>query len=185
MVSNSESSDASPENIKDDGPDSTGGAEKKAKKGDYSDSLSAKRRKARTMVLQALYQWQLSGSSVSQIEGEFYADNDMTKVDTEYFRDLFKGIVSSVSQIDGHFADCLDRPVEKVDPIEKALLRMGTYELTNRMDVPYRVVLNEAIDLAKKFGGTDGHKYINSVLDRLVLRFRGAEKSRSKNSHHR
>ncbi len=134
------------------------------------------------MVLQALYQWQMSGSSISQIETEFFVDNDMTKVDTEYFRDLFKSIAGKVSEIDELFSDCLDRPVEKLDPIEKALLRMGAYELVHRIDVPYKVVLNEAIDLAKKFGGTDGHKYINSILDRLVTRHRQTEKLGPKKS---
>lgn len=182
MVTEPESQNTSSEGAPDAAPDANKKKANRGSKGDYADSLSSRRRRARTLVLQALYQWQLSGTSVSTIEAEFYADNDMTKVDTDYFRDLFKGIVGTVSQIDGYFADCLDRPVAKVDPIEKALLRIGAYELVNRKDVPYRVVLNEAIDLAKKFGGTDGHKYINSILDRLVMRHRGDEKAGIKKS---
>ena len=139
----------------------------------------AQRRKSRSLALQALYQWQLSGSSVSQIEAEFSVDNDMTKVDVTYFRELLREIPKSLSDLNGHIEPFLDRPVQDVDPIEMILLRMGTYEMKHRIDVPYRVVINEAVELAKKFGGTDGHKYINSVLDKLALRLR-AEETRGK-----
>lgn len=139
----------------------------------------AQRRKSRSLALQALYQWQLSGSSVSQIEAEFSVDNDMTKVDVTYFRELLREIPKSLSDLNVQIEPFLDRPVQDVDPIEMILLRMGTYEMKHRIDVPYRVVINEAVELAKKFGGTDGHKYINSVLDKLALRLR-AEETRGK-----
>ncbi len=141
----------------------------------------AQRRKSRSLALQALYQWQLSGSSVSQIEAEFSVDNDMAKVDVTYFRELLRGIPTSLSDLNRQIEPFLDRPVQEVDPIEMILLRMGTYEMLHRIDVPYRVVINEAVELAKKFGGTDGHKYINSVLDKLALRLR-AEETRGKRS---
>ncbi|PIE43981.1 MAG: transcription antitermination factor NusB [Gammaproteobacteria bacterium] len=137
--------------------------------------MASRRRKSRTMALQALYQWQLSGSNLSQIEAEFYADNDMTKADGSYFRELLKEIPGSVVVIDAEFAPYLSRPIETLDPIEKALLRIGTYELKHRIDVPYRVVINEAVSLAKKFGGTDGHKFVNGILDRLASRLRKDE----------
>ncbi|PID43255.1 MAG: transcription antitermination factor NusB [Proteobacteria bacterium] len=137
--------------------------------------MASKRRKSRTLALQALYQWQLSGSDLSQIEAEFHAENDMTKVDVPYFRELIKQIPGSVATIDAEFAPYLDRSVDALDPIEKALLRIGTYELKHRIDVPYPVVINEAVDLAKKFGGTDGHKFVNGILDRLAPRLRKNE----------
>jgi len=133
-------------------------------------------------VLQALYQWQLSKSSLSQIEAEFRTDNDFVKVDTEYFSEVFYAIPKMVDELDKQFDVFLDRAIAEVDPIEVSLLRMGTYELMHRVDIPYRVVLNEAVELAKQFGGTDGHKYINGILDKLSLRLRSAETSRFKKS---
>ncbi|MCP5162797.1 MAG: transcription antitermination factor NusB [Hahellaceae bacterium] len=136
---------------------------------------AAKRRKARTLALQALYQWQLAKSSVSQIEAEFAVDNDMTKVDVPYFREILRGVTMNKSELEAQFAPFLDRPVDDVDPVELSLLRMGAYELMKRVDVPYRVVINEGVELAKKFGGTDGHKFINGILDKMALRLRAAE----------
>ena len=143
---------------------------------------TSQRKRARKLVLQALYQWQLSGSSLSQIEAEFRTDNDFAKVDTEYFSEVFYTIPKVVDELDKQFDVFLDRAITDVDPIEVSLLRMGTYELMHRVDIPYRVVLNEAVELAKQFGGTDGHKYINSILDKLSLRLRSAETSRFKKS---
>ncbi len=138
-------------------------------------SLADKRRRARRLVLQALYQWQLASSSVSQVEAEFLVDNDMEKVDKEYFRELLRGVTSQVKALDEALAPCIDRKVEDLDPIELSVIRMGAYELKNRIDVPYRVAINEAVELTKKFGGTDGHKFVNSVLDKLAPKFREVE----------
>lgn len=145
-----------------------------------SQPSAARRRKARTLVLQALYQWHMTQAGINQIEAEFAADNDMAKVDVTYFRELLRGIPAKRTELDNLFAPLLDRPVSDVDPIELALLRMGAYELANRIDVPYRVVINEAVELAKKFGGTDGHKYVNGILDKLAPRLRQAETRRYK-----
>lgn len=136
---------------------------------------TAQRKKARKLILQALYQWQISGSSIAQVEAEFRTDNDFDKIDAEYFKSVFREIPKQVSEIDKEIQPFLDRPVSDVDPIEMNLLRMGVYEFKYRIDVPYRVVINEAVELAKVFGGTDGHKYINSILDKLSLRLRSAE----------
>lgn len=143
---------------------------------------TSQRKRARKLVLQALYQWQLSKSSLSQIEAEFRTDNDFAKVDTEYFSEVFYAIPKMVDELDKQFDVFLDRAIAEVDPIEVSLLRMGAYELMHRVDIPYRVVLNEAVELAKQFGGTDGHKYINGILDKLSLRLRSAETSRFKKS---
>lgn len=137
--------------------------------------MVSKRRKARTLALQALYQWHMSGNSITSVEAEFLADNDLNKVDVPYFRELLKQIPASLSELDAEIAPLMDRAVDSLDPIEKMLVRMGTYELKQRVDVPYRVVINEAVDLAKKFGGTDGHKFVNGILDRLAPRIRRHE----------
>lgn len=126
-------------------------------------------------MLQALYQWHVSDNDLSRIEAEFRTDNDFSKVDGSYFSELFRGIPAQLSDLDGHIAPLLDRELGQLDPIELMLLRMGTYEFVNRIDVPYRVVINEAVELAKQFGGTDGHKYINSILDKLSVRLRAIE----------
>ncbi|TNC82280.1 MAG: transcription antitermination factor NusB [Oleiphilus sp.] len=136
---------------------------------------TSQRKRARKLVLQALYQWQISGADISQIEAEFRSDNDFEKVDGGYFSELIRAIPKSIDELDETFANLLDRPINEVDPIEVSLLRMGTYELRHRIDVPYRVVINEAVELAKQFGGTDGHKYINGILDKLGARLRSAE----------
>lgn len=136
---------------------------------------TSQRKKARKLVLQALYQWQLSGADLAQIEAEFRTDNDFDKVDGAYFVDAFRSIPKLIDELDQQFEPFLDRPSADVDPIEICLLRMGTYELQHRIDVPFKVVVNEAVELAKQFGGTDGHKYVNSILDKLGLRLRAAE----------
>ncbi|MCL6270476.1 transcription antitermination factor NusB [Sansalvadorimonas sp. 2012CJ34-2] len=133
------------------------------------------RRKARELALQALYQWHMAGSSITDIEAQFRARNDMTKVDGGFFRELLLGVAQQASELDETLSPVLDRDLEKLDPVEKAALRLGCYELKVRTDVPYRVVINEGIELAKKFGAQDSHKYINGILDKLALNLRAVE----------
>lgn len=137
--------------------------------------LAAQRRKARHYAMQALYQWYMTGAPLNAIEAEFRTDYDFSPVDLEYFQAMLHGVPAQVDELDGSFADLLDRALDKLDPIEHTLLRMGAWELKQRIDVPYKVVINEAVSLAKKFGATDGHKYINGVLDRLARRERTLE----------
>ena len=125
--------------------------------------------------MQALYQRHFSKSSVSDIEAEFMVDNDMSKVDTLYFRDLLRGVHREQAELDRLLEPFLDRPLHEVDPVELAIVRLGAYELKHRLDVPYKVVINEGIEMAKKFGGTEGHKFVNSILDKLSRRLRLAE----------
>lgn len=139
---------------------------------------TSQRKKARVLVLQALYQWQLAKADISQIEAEFRVDNDFAKIDEDYFVSVFREIPKVLDELDAEFESMLDRPKSELDPIELSVLRMGTYEFKFRIDVPYRVVVNEAIELAKKFGGTDGHKYVNSILDKLAPRLRPIETKR-------
>jgi len=133
------------------------------------------RKKARHLLVQALYQWQLSGTAITNIEAEFFSDNDMAQVDTAYFRELLHGIPAGLASVDEAFRNFLDRNLDDLDPISLAVLRIGTYELLFRVDVPYKVVINEAVNLAKSFGPEDAHKYVNSILDRVAASSRGVE----------
>ncbi len=137
----------------------------------------ARRRKARQLILQALYQWLLTGSELTDISKQFHEQNQ-GKIDWEFFDEVLPGVLKSVETLDKHLHPLLDRKLEALDPIEKALLYLGTYELANRIDVPYRVVINECVELAKMFGATESHKYINGVLDRLAPELRAAEYGR-------
>lgn len=138
--------------------------------------LSSQRRKARHYAMQALYQWQMAGARPSDIEAEFRADNDMTHVDLDYFHELLTGAAKQASTLDQYIEPMLiDRKLSELDPISLALLRMASYELSARVDVPYKVVINEAVALAKKFGPTDAYKFINATLDKLAAQLRSAE----------
>lgn len=133
------------------------------------------RRRARVLAMQGLYQRHFTKSPISDIEAEFMVDNDMTKVDSLFFRDVLRGVHREQAELDKLIEPYLDRPLQEVDPVEMAIVRVGAYELRHRLDVPYRVVINEGIELAKRFGGTEGHKFVNSVLDKLGRRLRIAE----------
>jgi N utilization substance protein B len=138
-------------------------------------TLAAERRKARHYGMQALYQWHMAGASLNDIEAEFRAEYDFTHVDLEYFQALLHGVPASADTLDEVLVPMLDRNLDDLDPIEYTLLRMGIYELTERIDVPYKVVINEEVALAKKFGATDSHKYINGVLDKAARQLRKVE----------
>jgi N utilization substance protein B len=138
-------------------------------------TLAAERRKARHYGMQALYQWYMAGASLNDIEAEFRADYDFSHVDLEYFQALLHGVPACVDELDASFEPLLDRKLDDLDPIERTLLRMGTFELRERIDVPLKVIINEAVALAKKFGATDGHKYINGVLDKAARELRKVE----------
>ena len=138
-------------------------------------ALAAQRRKARHYGLQALYQWTLSGASPSDIEAEFRVDNDFRHTDGEYFSALLRGVVHDAEGLELLFEPALDRKLDELDPIERNLLRLGTFELRDRIDVPYKVVISEAVALAKKFGATDSHRYINGVLDKVARELRQVE----------
>ncbi|APQ12151.1 antitermination protein NusB [Pseudomonas oryzihabitans] len=135
----------------------------------------AARREARSLLVQALYQWHMAGQAINEIEAQFRVDNDFAKVDGAYFHEIIHGVPANKSEIDGLILPCLDRAMDEVDPVELAVLRLSCYELLKRIDVPYRVVINEGIELAKIFGATDGHKFVNGVLDKLAPTLRSAE----------
>jgi N utilization substance protein B len=138
-------------------------------------SKSVKRREARQLATQALYQWHMAGHSLNEIEAQFRVDNDFADVDGPYFSELLRGVPTNKDEIDAALTPCLDLTLEELDPVELAILRLSTYELLKRIDVPYRVVINEGIELAKVYGSTDGHKFVNGVLDKLAPRLREVE----------
>lgn len=134
----------------------------------------AHRKKARSLLVQALYQWQIADYPVNAIEAQYRADNT-GKIDWDYFHTVFTTITGSADVLDASFTPFLDRDIDQLNPIELAILRLGAYELQHRIDIPYRVVINEAIELAKHFGATDSHKYVNGVLDKLARQCRQVE----------
>jgi len=133
------------------------------------------RRKARELAVQAIYSWQISQNSVTDIEVNFLTDNSKRRFDIEYFQQLLRGVTEKVSQLDEAISPHVDRPLEDIDHVEKAILRVAIYELMDCKDVPYRVVINEAIELAKSFAADDSHKFVNGVLDKVVKLVRPQE----------
>ncbi|GAA3537008.1 transcription antitermination factor NusB [Zobellella aerophila] len=128
----------------------------------------SERRKARRLATQAIYQWQMTKDNVADIAQQFMLEQDTKGVDLDYFRDLLFGVSVHSVELDGVFSPYLSRPLAELDVVDKAVLRLATYELTRRQDVPYRVVINEAIELAKSFAAEESHKFVNGVLDKVV-----------------
>ena len=133
------------------------------------------RRNARYYALQALYQWQLSGTSAHEIETEFLAHHITKKIDLDYFKEILHTVTQQFKEFDNQITPFLHRPIDELDPIELAILRLATYELSKRPDVPYRVAINEALELAKKFGSIEGYKFVNGVLDQAAKKLRAVE----------
>lgn len=137
--------------------------------------FSGARSVARKLALQALYRWQLNDCPWQDLVQEFADAEDMPRADGEYFRALIEGVVRSHAQLEARLAECTDREPRLLDPVEHALLLIGLYELEFEPQVPYRTAINEAVQLAKRFGATDGHKFVNAVLDRAARTLRPAE----------
>ncbi|WP_251359037.1 transcription antitermination factor NusB [Kangiella sp. TOML190] len=127
----------------------------------------AARRKAREYAVQAIYQWQMTGNPLNEIEAQYLTTMNSKKVDTEYFQELFMGVLTDLDTVDQKLEPALERDIEDIDPIERAIVRLSAFELKNRIDIPKKVVINEGIELAKTFGATDGHKFVNGVLDKI------------------
>ncbi len=133
------------------------------------------RSRARRRALQAVYAWQLSDTPIAKVIEQFRHEQDMEVADLEYFEALVNGVAGQLADLDGALAGFLDREIAQVDPIERAVLRIAAFELRHRLDVPYRVVINEAIETTKRFGSEHGHTYVNGVLDRAAADWRKAE----------
>ena len=136
---------------------------------------TAARGKARRLAMQAVYQWQMTAQDVADILMQFLSDEDNRGADVEYFEALVRGVVEGHTTLDVLLAPTLARPLDEVDPVERAVLRVAAFELQQRLDVPYRVVLNEAVALAKKFGAEQGHTFVNAALDKLARELRAVE----------
>lgn len=126
----------------------------------------AARRRARQCALQALYSWQISQNDIADVEYQFLAENEVSDVDIAYFRELIIGVATNTSYLDNLMQPHLSRRLDEIGQVEKAALRIALYELSKRDDVPYKVAINEGIELAKTFGAEDSHKFINGVLDK-------------------
>ena len=133
------------------------------------------RSRARRRALQAVYAWQMSGASAPDVISPFAHEQAPEVADLEYFEDLVRGVDKYCDELDDALAPYLDRDIEQVDPIERAVLRIAAYELRQRRDVPYRVVINEAIETVKRFGAEHGHTYVNGVLDHAAAAWRSVE----------
>jgi N utilization substance protein B len=133
------------------------------------------RRRSREFALQGLYQWQLAAKDPVMIAAELAESGEFAKSDADYFRTLLNGAIANAPELEAQMAPFLDRDVNALSPIERGILLLGSYELMRELEVPYRVVINEAVELAKVYGGTDGHKYVNGVLDKLAARLRESE----------
>jgi len=137
--------------------------------------MSLARTNARKAAVQALYQWQMTGQSLIEIERQFLEEERLKDAQKSYFTELFHGVPKNLEVIDQTLSEFVDRPVDMIDPVERAILRMGVYELLHRLDMPYRVVLNEGINLAKYFGADGSHKYVNGILDKIAQQKRSVE----------
>jgi len=137
--------------------------------------MSQARTNARKAAVQALYQWQMTGQSLIEIERQFLEEERLKDAQKSYFTELFHGVPKNLEAIDQVLSEFVDRPVDMIDPVERAILRMGVYELLHRLDMPYRVVLNEGINLAKYFGADGSHKYVNGILDKVAQQKRAVE----------
>ena len=146
----------------------------------HSSTLSTRaRHRARRAAVQALYQWQLTGQDIAEIEIDFLSAKEKRRIDIDYFHSLLNNVPTRVSTLDAALAPLLDRPIRQLDPVERAILRMGAFELMFVTDTPWRVVINEAVELAKTFGAEQSHKYVNGILDRIARDARAEEIARS------
>lgn len=137
--------------------------------------MSLTRTNARKAAVQALYQWQMTGQTLNDIEQQFVEEERLKDAQKSYFSELLHGVPKHLDDIDRILADFVDRPVDKIDPVERAILRLSVYELLHRPDMPYRVILNEGINLAKCFGADGSHKYVNGILDKVAQQQRKVE----------
>lgn len=144
-----------------------------------SKSVAKARGKARRLAMQAIYQWQMTGDSITDIKQQFVEENTIASstatIDADYFSQLVSGVASSISELDPLLEKNMTRSIESVDPVERSILRLATFEFVNRLDVPYRVVLNEAVNITKEFCSEKSHTFVNAVLDKVAQEIRHIE----------
>ena len=142
--------------------------------------MSKKRHRARMLTVQALYQWQVGGQNPEKIIAQFLEEHANRKFHQAYFQALFSGVVFNISLVEETLVEYIDRDINELDQVERAILSLSTYELIKKIEVPYKVVINEAIELAKTYGADQSHKYINAVLDKMVAKLRRLEVQENK-----
>lgn len=133
------------------------------------------RRNARYYALQAMYQWQMNHVPLAELETDFLINHIKKKTDVEYFKELIHAVPTQLDNIEEHMIPFLKRPINELDPVELAILRLGIYELQHRLDIPYRVVINEYLELTKQFGSIEGFKFVNGILDQVARQLRQHE----------
>jgi transcription antitermination protein NusB len=135
------------------------------------------RRRSREFALQGIYQWQIAGGDAAAIGRQLGEAKGFEKIDLDYFSTLLRGTIAAAPDLEKAIAPHLDREFKRLSPVERGILLLASYELAHRPEVPYRAVINEAVELAKSYGGTDGYKFVNGVLDKLAAQLRSAEKA--------
>lgn len=145
-------------------------------------SIASDRTRARRYTIQALYEWQVSGNAPAAIEQQFLIEHNTRKFDRPYFKELLIGITDSIEELDAEILPLSERPFKEVDIVEKAILRLGCYELKNRIDIPFRVVINESIELTKTFGAEEAYRFVNGTMDKLAEKLRQLEVAAKKGS---
>ncbi len=137
--------------------------------------MKSARRRSRELATQGLYQWLLSGAPAGEIDAQLRGVQGFDKADQEHLDALLHGVIREGAELSADLTPCLDRPIEQLSPVERAVLLVAAFEFKHHVEIPYRVVINEAVELAKTFGGSDGYKYVNGVLDKLALKLRATE----------
>jgi len=140
-----------------------------------SKGVAKARGKSRRLAMQAIYQWQMTGDNITDIKQQFFDENNFSKLDPGFFSELVSGVASSITELDPLLEKNMPRSVESVDPVERSILRIATYEFVNRLDVPYRVVLNEAVNITKEYCAENSHTFVNAVLDKVAKEIRHIE----------
>lgn len=138
-------------------------------------SINRARSKARRCAVQAIYQWQVGGQAIGEVESQFLSEQDLRQADVDYFSELVQGVSAHAAELDSRMTRYLDRPVAELDPVELAILRIGISELAHHPEIPFRVVINEAVELAKVFGAEQSHRYINGIMDKVARDLRRNE----------
>ncbi len=139
--------------------------------------MSHSRKRARQAAVQALYQWQLTKSNITDIDQQFRVEHEGSQTDLDYFSEVLRGVTATASELDKLFTPYLEWPIDEINPVELAVLRLACYELKHRLDVPVGVILNESVDLTKRFGAEQGHKFVNGVVDRVAKDLRCDERA--------
>lgn len=143
--------------------------------GKKTEKYKSRRRIAREFVVQGIYQWRVAGGTTAFIEQQLREDDEFKHVDEKHFAHVLRGVLENAEELEKTIQPCLDRPLHELSPVESAILLLSTFEFMHNPEIPYRAIINEAIELARTYGGSDGYKYVNGVLDKLAVQLRAVE----------